>query len=58
MFAMNCPAFSYSHPASMSIQPNGNGSVVMTEENVNDVQALDIDRGARPELQEKNILSS
>ncbi len=42
LFAMKCPAFS--HPVSMSIQPNGNGSFVMMLENVNGVRALDLDR--------------
>jgi hypothetical protein len=58
LFAMNCPAFFFSHPVSMNVQPNGTGSFVMMLENVNGVQALDINRGARPELREKTILSS
>ncbi|MGC1456607.1 MAG: hypothetical protein WA946_15590 [Nitrospirota bacterium] len=38
-----CPALSFADAVTMSIQPNGQGSFVMTGENVIGVQALDIE---------------
>ena len=43
LLVMSCPALSFADPVRMSIQPNGQGSFVMTGENVIGVQALDIE---------------
>ena len=43
LFAVSCPALSHAEPVRMSIQPNGQGSFVMTGENVIGVQTLDVD---------------
>jgi hypothetical protein len=43
LFVVSCPALSHADPVRMSIQPNGQGSFVMTGENVIGVQALDVE---------------
>ncbi len=43
LLVMSCPALSNADPVRMNIQPNGQGSFVMTGENVIGVQTLDVE---------------